>query len=640
MAMCSRAPAKFVKPSLRQRKGHMHQQFDCERLSVFTTRVSALSIRVKRVLVWCLTFFVTGVSLGVPVASADPGDSWTSHHAAASHRWSSVAHGGQSGAKQFVAVAKGSSDSSARDYVMTSPDGEVWTAREAIMDSWSSVAYGNGKWVAVRRSMAGSSQSVMTSEAGVTWTPQTAPQQLWSSVTYGGLPGAKKFVAVADNEHVMTSDDGINWAFHKDVLDGGATKVAYGNGKFVAIATSGERRAMTSEDGVTWTAHTLIAEENPSGYVPRTVTFGDGLFVAVAVQGAYRIVTSEDGVNWLSQSEPAEVTEGARQWWDVTYGDGVFVAVSKIGSHQIMTSNNGSHWKAYRSPETNSWTSVTHGNGRFVSVAYDGQNQVKASGEFIPSPPPAPTVTAGDTAATISIAAGSGPGGNATEYTATASPGGATCTINAAPGSCTITGLTNNTPYTFTVTASNNSGTSDPSPTSTTITPATAPETEAPPEPPPADNGGTSNEPPVSPEADTSKPPVTTEPEDPGRTAEPTQPSAPITATMGKVQRLKIVRVKARKAKMKWKKPLNVNDTTSMNFTYRVKAKPRWKNNKKIRKWRTRTAPELAAKRGWYKKSLKRLKPDTKYVVKLRITGDDRAGKLTKVNFRTKGKLL
>ncbi|MAT61910.1 MAG: hypothetical protein CMH41_09765 [Micrococcales bacterium] len=109
---------------------------------------------------------------------------------------------------------------------------------------------------------------------------------------------------------------------------------------------------------------------------------------------------------------------------------------------------------------------------------------------------------------------------------------------------------------------------------------------------------------------------------------------------MGKVQRLKIVRVKARKAKMKWKKPLNVNDTTSMNFTYRVKAKPRWKNNKKIRKWRTRTAPELAAKRGWYKKSLKRLKPDTKYVVKLRITGDDRAGKLTKVKFRTKGKLL
>ena len=639
MATCSKKPANFVKP-VQQRKGRMHQQIDCERLSVFMTRVSALPTRLKRLLAWCLSLFVAGVGLGVPAASADPGDSWTAHSAAESHWWSSVAHGGPSAGKQFVAVARGSYDGSASDYVMTSPDGEVWTAREAHAGRWLSVAYGNGRWVAVRSDLGGSSQSVMTSEDGITWTLRTAPRQLWSSVTYGGLPGEEKFVAVADYPHVMTSDDGINWAFHEDVLDGGAETVTYGDGQFVAIAPSGERRAMTSQDGVTWTAHTLIADEDPSQYAPRSVTFGNGMFVAVAIQGEHRIVTSTDGQNWISQPEPTNAVEGGRQWRHVTFGDGVFVAVSQIGTHRIMTSNNGTDWKSYRAPEANSWVSVTHGNGRFVSVAYDGQNQVKASGEFIPSPPPAPTVTPGDTAATISIAAGSGPGGAATEYTATASPGGATCTINTAPGSCTITGLTNGTPYTFTVTASNNSGTSDPSATSAPITPATAPEPEGPSEPPPTDDGGTSNAPPVSPEADTSKPPVTTEPEDPGKTAEPTQPKTPITGTMGKVQRLKIVRIKARKAKVKWKKPLNVNDMTSMNFMYRVKAKPRWKNNKKLAKWRTRAAPELAAKRGWYKKSLKRLKPDTKYVVKLRITSDDGAGELTKVRFRTKNRQL
>ncbi len=77
----------------------MHQQIDCERLSVSTTRVSALPTRVKRLLVWCLSLFVAGVGLGVPVASADPGDSWTSHSAAGSHWWSSVAYGGPSGGK-------------------------------------------------------------------------------------------------------------------------------------------------------------------------------------------------------------------------------------------------------------------------------------------------------------------------------------------------------------------------------------------------------------------------------------------------------------------------------------------------------------------------------------------------------------
>ena len=46
-------------------------------------------------------------------------------------------------------------------------------------------------------------------------------------------------------------------------------------------------------------------------------------------------------------------------------------------------------------------------------------------------------------------------GGSAiTSYTVTASPGGQTCTTpNGTTTNCTVTGLTNGTPYTFTVTA-------------------------------------------------------------------------------------------------------------------------------------------------------------------------------------------
>lgn len=55
-------------------------------------------------------------------------------------------------------------------------------------------------------------------------------------------------------------------------------------------------------------------------------------------------------------------------------------------------------------------------------------------------------------------------------YTVTASPGGATATGQSSP--ITVTGLTNGTAYTFTVTATNSVGTSAPSSTSSPVTPA------------------------------------------------------------------------------------------------------------------------------------------------------------------------
>lgn len=90
---------------------------------------------------------------------------------------------------------------------------------------------------------------------------------------------------------------------------------------------------------------------------------------------------------------------------------------------------------------------------------------------FAIAPPGVPTVsaTAGDGDATITVTAGSG--GAPASYTVT---GGAGCTITAPSTSCTISGLQNGTSYTFTATATNNSGTSTAG-TSSSVTPAAAP---------------------------------------------------------------------------------------------------------------------------------------------------------------------
>ena len=80
------------------------------------------------------------------------------------------------------------------------------------------------------------------------------------------------------------------------------------------------------------------------------------------------------------------------------------------------------------------------------------------------------TATAGDGQASVSFAPPASDGGAAiTSYTVTSSPDGKTAT---GPGSpLVVTGLTNGTSYTFTVTAHNLAGDSAPSAASAAVTP-------------------------------------------------------------------------------------------------------------------------------------------------------------------------
>jgi len=83
------------------------------------------------------------------------------------------------------------------------------------------------------------------------------------------------------------------------------------------------------------------------------------------------------------------------------------------------------------------------------------------------------TVTGGTTAAVSFTAPASNGGSAITSYTATSSPGGVTGTLNqAGSGTINVTGLTRGTAYTFTVTATNNIGTSAASAASNSITPS------------------------------------------------------------------------------------------------------------------------------------------------------------------------
>ncbi len=107
------------------------------------------------------------------------------------------------------------------------------------------------------------------------------------------------------------------------------------------------------------------------------------------------------------------------------------------------------------------------------SLVYDDCSVTAASGTTSPTAPGAPTAvvaTAGDASASVAFTAPASNGGSAiTSYTVAASPGPATASGSASP--ITVSGLTNGTPYTFTVTATNVAGPGPASAPSSSVTP-------------------------------------------------------------------------------------------------------------------------------------------------------------------------
>ena len=198
----------------------------------------------------------------------------------------------------------------------------------------------------------------------------------WQSVAYGdGL-----FVAVATSgtgNRVMTSPDGITWTSRTSAVDNRWQSVAYGGGLFVAVASNGTgNRVMTSPDGITWTSRTSAADNSW-----KSVVYGDGLFVAVARTGTgNRVMTSSDGITWTSRTSAED-----NFWKSVVYGDGLFVAVARAGTdNRVMTSPDGITWTARSVAVDNAWVCVTYGDGFFVAVSDTGTgNRVMTSPDGI-----------------------------------------------------------------------------------------------------------------------------------------------------------------------------------------------------------------------------------------------------------------
>jgi hypothetical protein len=296
----------------------------------------------------------------------------------------------------------------------------AWTSA-ATMTGWgttfiSSVAYGNGKWVA-----AGNSGQFSTSTDGTTWT-SAATMTGWSSFIDSVAYGNGKWVAVGNIGKFSTSTDGSTWTSAATMTGWGTNVVstpAYANGKWVAAGANG--LFSTSTDGTTWTSAATMTGWGTDTII--SVAYGNGKWVAAGDNGQFS--TSTDGTTWTSA---ATLTGwGTNGIYSVAYANSKWVAVGANG--KFSTSTDGTTWTSAATMTgwgTNFIYSVAYANGTWVAAGDAGKFSTSTDGSTWTS---AATITGWGTNAIFSVAQGNGKwvaGGNNGQFSTNTTPGGST----------------------------------------------------------------------------------------------------------------------------------------------------------------------------------------------------------------------
>lgn len=243
--------------------------------------------------------------------------------------------------------------------VYTSTDSVNWDEQTSGVRGATlrKIAFGRDRFVAV-----GPGGTIVYSDDAINWKPAVYP----SSPSFTGVAyGAGRFVAIGRS--VLTSTDGITWQVDAAMSGQDYWEIRFVNGSFFLSTNQQNRAIQRSFDGVNWTNVTL-ASASPFN----DIVFGNGLWVAatsggsVTFEGSNPIATgalqvSTDGLQWTAVRSPGTGVPRAVQWvgdrWVAGLSDGTFLA-----------STDGRSWRVEERPTENAIESIAFGAGYAVAV--------------------------------------------------------------------------------------------------------------------------------------------------------------------------------------------------------------------------------------------------------------------------------
>ena len=327
---------------------------------------------------------------------------------------------------------------------------------------------GDGAWVYVANSQAGTVSVISTATNAVT-------------STISGVTGAFRLALIPDGSRLYVSSNMTDSVFVIDtatqniltvinsapeISDPGALAMSPDGSRLyvannlnvgsLAVIDTATNVVIANPGPFQWPSSIAVSPDGSRAYV----SSGPGGSVAVMNTSTNAVLTTITG---LTQPGGVAVSPDGRWVYALNAATGTLSVID------AATNTLGSPVTGLNSPHS-------------IAVMPDGTRAYVANGQFSgtvsvvllrPSAPTAVAASAADGQAGVSWNAPSFTGGQPISgYTATASPGGRTCT--SATTSCTITGLTNGTAYTIRVTATNSIGTSIPSAASAAVTPVAA----------------------------------------------------------------------------------------------------------------------------------------------------------------------
>ena len=231
--------------------------------------------------------------------------------------------------------------------------GTTWssTSGNTGKTNLKSIAYGNNLYLAV----GGTSSAVVVSFAPsvlstTTWSDQssyiTANSSGYNRIAYG----AGVFCAIGGTISSFTAADPTKWYAGATLPSKTWTGLTYGSGKFIALASDGTLYYTNNWQSNAWTITPSYASNNTWTAVANNpllasgittwskIRYGQGLFVAIATS-SQSIATSSDGLNWTFYA--SGMPGSASNWLGLAFGNPVNATLGRVPTWVAVSNTSG-----------------------------------------------------------------------------------------------------------------------------------------------------------------------------------------------------------------------------------------------------------------------------------------------------------